>query len=469
MNAPHAIADFLPHSIAAEQALLGATLINNDAYNSAADLVEPSHFFEPLHERLWTMIGGRISRGERVTPVTLTAALGPDAMMDVGGMTVKVYMARLMAEATTVINAPDFARTIRDMWARRRLINFSRELQARALGGFDSGTVEVLLEEAEGELSEIRFGKVVQGASWIGEAASRAVEQTAAAHSGNGVDLYETGIQTIDKIIGPLIAGDFITLLGESGSGKTAIAMQIMRAISCPSVERPKGAPSAFISQEMGAVAVARRQMSAHTGISTRAQRSGAVNQAEFESLYASVKAMHAIPIIIDESGRQKISGIIKKLRSLKKLYGIKAFAIDHSRLLRGEHSKQNEIEIITNAAMELKEACKSLELIGIMLAQPSRDGIKSAVRWRLTDQAVYGGDALRQNSDMVLTIAIPHNWLINREPDPNEQKEHDKWMQDCLKWKGLGEFCAIKLRDGEKSGWETLIWSGSTTRFGDR
>lgn len=461
--------DFLPHSIGAEQSLLGAVLVNNDVVSAVDGLVEPEFFFEPIHSKLWTIISERVTRGERVTPGLLVASLGQDAEVDVGGIPMKVYLARLCAEATTVINSPDFAKTIRELWQRRRIISVMREGMALAQGGMDAEPIDTLLEQIDGELNSIRYGKTVQGASWLGEAAARAVEQTAAAHSGNGVDLYDTGIQTIDKIIGPLIAGDFITLLGESGSGKTAIAMQIMRAISCPTVERPKGAPSAFISQEMGAVAVARRQMSAHTGISTRAQRSGAVNQAEYESLYASVKAMHAIPIMIDESGRQKTSGIIKKLRSLKKLYGIKAFAIDHSRLLRGEHSKQNEIEIITNAAMELKEACKSLDLIGIMLAQPSRDGIKSAVRWRLTDQAVYGGDALRQNSDMLLSIAIPHNWLINREPDQNEQKEHDKWLQDCLKWKGLGEFCAIKLRDGEKSGWEMLSWSGATTRFGDR
>lgn len=469
MNTAYAQADFLPHDISIEQSLLGAVLVNNDAMTTVDWLVEAEHFFEPIHQKIWTIMADMLRAGKVVTPHTLNAFLGPDAAMDVGGLTVKVYIARLCAEATTVVNAPDFAKTIRDLWQRRRLISVCRETQALAMGGFDAQPIDALLEDTDSELHAIRFGKEIQGAAWLGEAAARAVEQTAAAHTGNGVDLYDTGIQTVDKIIGPLIAGDFITILGESGSGKTALAMQIMRAMSQPTVERPKGAPSAFISQEMGAVAVARRQMSAHTGISTRAQRSGAVNQAEYESLYASVKAMHAIPIIIDESGRQKTSGIIKKLRSMKKLYDIKGFAIDHARLLRGEHSKQNEIEIITNAAPELKQACKDLDLIGFMLAQPTREGMKTAVRWRLTESAIYGGDSLRQNSDMVLSIAIPHNWLVNREPDESQQQEYDKWFKDCLKWKGLGEFCAIKLRDGEKSGWETLGWDGASTRFKDR
>lgn len=469
MNVANKIVDYLPHSIEAEQALLGAVLMSNDAFLAVDGLVDAEMMFEPLHAKLWSIMADMLRAGKVVMPVTVSVFLGPDAEMKVGGMTVKVYLARLCAEATTIINAPDFARTVRELWARRRLINFTRELQAEALGGFDSTPIEQLLDKADSELHAIRFGKQEIGCEWIGVSADRALRQTADAHAGNGKDLYETGIQAVDRVIGPLIAGDFITLLGESGHGKTSLAMQILRAMSLPTAERPEGARSAFISQEMGAVAVARRQMSADTGISTRHQRSGAVNQGEFERLSDAARSLNALPILIDESGRQKISGIIKKLRSLKKRHGIRAFAIDHARLLRGENSKQNEIEIITNAAMELKEACKALELIGIMLAQPTREGMKTAVRWRLTESAIYGGDALRQNSDMVFSIAIPHNWLVNREPDPNDSREHDKWVMDCLKWKGLGEFCAIKLRDGEKSGWETLAWDGAKTRFSDR
>lgn len=470
MNAPHAVADFLPHNIEVEQALLGAILVNNDAMMAAEGLVEPDFFFEPLHNRLWTIMSDMLRAGKVVTPLTISAYLGPDATMDVGGMTAKVYLARLCAEATTVVNAPDFAKTVRDLWQRRRLINVSREIQARAMGGFGSEPVDGLLEELDSELHSIRFGKSVQGALWIGEAADRAFEMTARAHEGNGKDVYSTGVQTIDRAIGPLIAGDFVTILGESGHGKSALAMQIMRALAMRSEERPDGEPFAFISQEMGAVSLARRQMAALSGISTQLQRSGlSLNQAEFERLRDSADLMKPQKIIIDESGRQKTSSIIKKLRALKKRYGIKGFAIDHSRLLKPEHPRHNEIETITNAAPEFKQACKELDLIGFLLAQPSSTGMRESVRWRLTDRSIYGGDAIRQNSDMVLSIAIPYNWLINREPDPAEQRDHDKWTADCQKYRGLGEFCAIKLRDGEKSGWETLSWSGATTRFGDR
>jgi replicative DNA helicase len=470
MNALHANSDFLPHSIEAEQGLLGAVLLNADALTAVDGLIESEMLFEPIHQKIWSKMCAMSQAGKGITPRTLNAELGPDAAIDMGGIKVSVYIARMAAEATTVINAPDFAKTIRELWQRRRLINVSREIQARALGGFDSEPVNGLLEELDTELHAIRFGNVVDGAIWIGEAADRAFAQTAKAHEGNGKDIYSTGIQTIDRVIGPLIAGDFVTILGESGHGKSALAMQIMRALSMRTEERPEGEPFAFISQEMGAVSLARRQMAALSGISTQLQRSGySLNQSEFERLRDAADNMKPQKIIIDESGRQKTSSMIKKLRAMKKRYDIKGFAIDHSRLIKPEHPKHNEIETITNAAPELKQACKELDLIGFLLAQPSSTGMRESVRWRLTDRSIYGGDAIRQNSDMVLSIAIPYNWLVNREPDPADQREHEKWEADCIKYRGLGEFCAIKLRDGEKSGWETLTWNGQQTRFGDR
>lgn len=470
MNAINSVSEFLPGSIEAEQSLLGAVLMNNDAYLAVSEIVEPHQFSEQVHERLWEMVGERIMRGERVTPVTMSAALGPDATLEIGsGMTVKVYLARLCSEATTIINVPDFARTIRDLWARRRLIDFARELQARAVGGFDTDTVEALMEQADSELGAIRFGKSIQGISWIGEAADKALHLTAEAHQGSGKELYQTSIQTIDRVIGPMMAGDFVTVLGASGHGKTALGVQALRAAARPNEERPKGARGILISQEMGMVPIVRRQMAADTGISTRDQRSGGINQAEYERLHDSAKGLHGLPIMIDESGRQKVSSIIKKLRALKKLHDVKFCVIDHSRLIRPEHPKQSEIETISNAAMELKDAAKTLDMVIMMLAQPTREGLKTPMRWRLTDDAIYGGDVLRQASDIVMSIALPYTWLSKREPDPSNDYEHSKWSLECKKWFGLAEFAALKLRDGEPTGWQTLGFNGAQTKFVDR
>src|SRR5215213_7072398 len=109
-----------PHNIEAEQALLGAILVNNEAFYRVSDFLEPRHFFEPVHQKIYEIGSSLIKAGKIASPVTLKTFLPADA--DIGGMTVSQYLARLASEATTVINALDYGQTIYDLSTRRALI-----------------------------------------------------------------------------------------------------------------------------------------------------------------------------------------------------------------------------------------------------------------------------------------------------------------------------------------------------------
>jgi replicative DNA helicase len=106
-----------PHNIEVEQALLGAILINNDAFYRVSDFLEPQHFYEPVHKRLFELTGSLIRAAKIATPITLKTFLPPD--LEIAGLTSSQYLARLAAEATTVINAADYGRTIYDLALRR--------------------------------------------------------------------------------------------------------------------------------------------------------------------------------------------------------------------------------------------------------------------------------------------------------------------------------------------------------------
>src|SRR3974390_1641314 len=106
-----------PHNIEAEQALLGAILVNNEAFYRVSDFLNPEHFCEPIHERIFGLARELIRTGKIATPVTLKTFL--DAGIDIGGLTVTQYLARLPAGATTIINAEDYGRTIYDLFIRR--------------------------------------------------------------------------------------------------------------------------------------------------------------------------------------------------------------------------------------------------------------------------------------------------------------------------------------------------------------
>jgi len=115
-----------PHNIEVEQALLGAILVNNEAYYRVSDFLEPPHFFEPIHGKIYEVAGSLVKAGKAATPVTLKTFLPAD--LDVAGLNASQYLARLAAEATTVINAGDYGRTIYDLALRRSLIIIGEEM-----------------------------------------------------------------------------------------------------------------------------------------------------------------------------------------------------------------------------------------------------------------------------------------------------------------------------------------------------
>src|SRR5438067_12491738 len=115
-----------PHNIEAEQSLLGAILVNNDAFYRVSDFLEPKHYFEPLHQTFFETASSLIRMGKIATPVTLKTFLPADT--DVGGMTIGQYLARLAAEATTIINAQDYGRTVYDLALRRDRIGIGEDM-----------------------------------------------------------------------------------------------------------------------------------------------------------------------------------------------------------------------------------------------------------------------------------------------------------------------------------------------------
>lgn len=460
-----------PVSVEAEQALLGAVLMQSAAYFLAAEHVDEECFCEPLHAKLWSMMAGIIDGGRVLDPITLIVALGPDSESDVAGMKLREYVARIAANATSVISAPDYAKTIRSLWKRRRLMALGQQIAYRAQGGADEGDVDELLDDLDGELTGIRFGQNIAGVTWLKDAANEALRQTAENYEARDrikIGL-ETGIKELDEMIGPMMAGDLITIAAPSGHGKTAIAAQILCAASTASLDSNQGRPAFFVSQEMGAAAIARRVMSSWTGISTRKQRAGSIDVSEYEALESAVRSTAQVKILFDESGRQTFSKIARKARAMKKLYGIGSMAVDHLRLIRPENQKMGAIETIEHAAMGFKDLAKELEIVIFQLAQLSRESQKSASSWRFNDQSIWGGEMIKMASDVMLAVVIPGKWLRQRQPDPMDTKDYDKWARQTEEWRDGAEIGTLKVRDGDDGDWRRVEFSGARMIFGSQ
>src|ERR1700761_4001564 len=142
-----------PHNIEAEQALLGAVLVNNEAFYRVSDFLEPKHFLEGIHRRIFEIAGTLIRAGKLATPVTLKTFLPSD--LDIAGLTVNQYLARLAAEATTIINAEDYGRTIYDLSIRRDLIGIGEEMVNVAYDAPVDFAPRAQIEDAERRLYEL--------------------------------------------------------------------------------------------------------------------------------------------------------------------------------------------------------------------------------------------------------------------------------------------------------------------------
>lgn len=472
MNAPQDhVADYLPNSIEAEQALLGAVLMVNDTYLGVADIVRPDMFFEPLHQQIFGMIAERIEAGGRVTPLTLSAVLGKDSQSLISGdLTISKYLARLAAEGVaSTIPAADYAKTIRDLWTRRQIISLSRDLMQRAAGSFQDIGVDALLDDADTELCSIRFGKSIDGVATIQEALTASLDQTAKAYQGGNALGLTTGIASLDEMIGPMMPGDLITLLGASGHGKSALAAQVLAHNAKPSLDANAGnKPGLFFSMEMANTQLARRAIAAECGITSRAQRAGEILPAEFELLTDVARRLGPLPLYFDETSGQTVSKIVRKARALKKRYKIEMIVIDHLLEIRPENSRWSKVDTVENAVRELKRLAKELQVTIFLLAQATREGQKRE-HWRLRSNDVYGGDVVKQSSDMLLSLGIPSVWLGEREPDPSDQKDHDRWAKQTNDWVGKAEIGAPKVRDGESGNWRQINFDGKRTLFSDR
>src|SRR5262252_3461749 len=142
-----------PHNIEVEQALLGAILVNNEAFYRVSDFLEPGHFFEPLHQKIFELASSLIRAGKIATPVTLKTFLPAD--LDIGGLNVSQYLARLAAEATTVINAADYGHTIYDLAIRRSLIVIGEDMVNVAYDAPVDFMPRDQIEDAERRLYEL--------------------------------------------------------------------------------------------------------------------------------------------------------------------------------------------------------------------------------------------------------------------------------------------------------------------------
>ncbi len=463
-----------PHNIEAEQALLGAILVNNEAFYRVSDFLLPAHFFEPVHRKIYEVSSSLIRAGKIATPITLKTFLPDDA--DIAGMNAPQYLARLAAEATSVINAEDYGRTIYDLAVRRELIQIGQDMVNAAYDAPVDAVPSKQIEDAEKNLYELaETGRYERGFVRFSDALTGAIDLAARAFQRDGhLAGLATGLTALDQKMGGLQASDLIVLAGRPGMGKTALATNIaynvakaFRSQPRPdgSIETLDGGVVGFFSLEMAAEQLATRILSEQTEIPSSRIRRGDITDSDFAKLAAHAQIMQTMPLYIDETGGVSISQLTARARRLKRQRGLDLMVVDYIQLLSGSSKRAQEgrVQEVTEITTALKALAKELNVPILALSQLSRQvENREDKRPQLSDLRESG--SIEQDADVVMFVYREEYYLENKEPKPGGD-DHFKWQQAMEKAHGVADIIIGKQRHGP-TGTVSLQFDAQFTRF---
>jgi replicative DNA helicase len=465
-----------PHNIEAEQALLGAILVNNEAFYRVSDFLEPAHFFEPIHQKIYELASSLIRAGKVASPVTLKTFLPPD--LDVAGMTPSQYLARLAAEATTVINAEDYGRTIYDLAIRRTLIIIGEDVVNVAYDAPVDLAPREQIEDAERRLYELaETGRYDGGFQRFATALTTAVDMAARAYQRDGnLSGLATGIADLDRMLGGLQKSDLVILAGRPGMGKTALATNLAYNIARAwrgevrpdgRMESVDGGIVGFFSCEMSAEQLATRIIAEQTEIPSYRIRRGEIDPSDFDKIAQMAREMEVLPLYIDETGGLSISQLTARARRLKRQKGLDLLVIDYIQLLSGsgKRAAEGRVQEVTEITTGLKALAKELQVPILALSQLSRQvESRDDKRPQLSDLRESG--SIEQDADVVMFVFREEYYLKNKEPRIGTE-EHFKWQAEMEAVHAKAEVIIGKQRHGP-TGTVPLHFEANVTRFSD-
>jgi replicative DNA helicase len=472
-----------PSNLQAEQALLGALLANNKAYERVSEFLAPEHFADPIHGKIFAAIARRCEAGQIADPVMLRAEFEHSGVLDEVGGT--AYLAQLLAAMVGIINAGDYGRAIHDAWIRRQLIDLGEVMVNRAFGAEPELDGSDQIEAGEQALFDLATRGGSEGALITFETAlTRAIEIAATAHKNQGsVSGLDTGLRDLNKKMGGLHPSDLVILAGRPGMGKSGLATKIafgaaQALLANARVDNPNAMAKqtiAIFSLEMSAEQLATRLLAEEARVSGDRIRRGEINQKDFDNFVKVSREISQLPLMIDDTPALTLSALRTRCRRLKRTKGLGLIVIDYLQLMRpaAGTKPENRVLEISQITQGLKAIAKELAVPVLALSQLSR-AVESREdkRPQLSDLRESG--TIEQDADVVMFIYRDEYYMQQKEPKiiafENEQKFHDahqKWQSDMSNVYNKAELIIGKQRHGP-TGKIDLFFESEFIRFAD-
>ncbi len=464
-----------PANIEAEQALLGALLFDNAAFERLGDNLQARHFFEPFHQRLFQAIETYVRKGQLAEPILIAEQFARDpAFEELGGVR---YLADLVDRAPPAANAPDYARAIYDLALRRDLIRIGGEIAAQAQAGDAELDAQEQIESAEQQLYQLaEAGGVSQGFVPFGDAIQGALAMAAEAHSRDGgLAGLSTGLIDLDAKIGGMHPSDLMILAARPSMGKTSLACNIAFDVARNYAWEPqpdgskktvRGGVVAFFSLEMSAEQLALRLLAEASGVSGDRLRKGEIDAMEFGRIRDAAMEIQEAPLYIDATGGITLAKLVARSRRLKRMVGLDLIIVDYLQLITtGAGGPDNRVQEVSMITQGLKALAKELAVPVLALSQLSRQvENREDKKPQLSDLRESG--SIEQDADMVMFVYREEYYLSRLEPREGTE-EHFKWQEQMDQVQGLAELIIGKQRHGP-IGTVKLSFNSDTTKFGN-
>jgi replicative DNA helicase len=460
-----------PNNMEAEQALLGAILVNNEALNHVGTSLQPEDFYAELHQRIYKAILHFHDKGLISNPVTLKHHFASGQALE------DHYLARLVAAATSIINTHEYAKLIRDLAVKRRLIGIGEQVVNRAYETPSEHSGNTQVEIAEQQLFHLATeGDAEGGFEPIKNSLAEALVRTEKAFKRSGeVVGIDTGFSAMNQKLGGLHPSDLIILAGRPSMGKTALATNIAynatRIIAREDEEKLRAGEKprsvGFFSLEMSSEQLALRLLASACNIASHKLSRGDLTQDEFSQLVQRSHELSRLPLHIDDTPALSIAALRSRARRLKRVHNVSLLVVDYLQLVRATASggNINRVQEISEITQGLKAIAKELEVPVIALSQLSRAvEQREDKRPQLADLRESG--SIEQDADLVMFVFREEYYLGRTEPRP-DTPDHAEWMAKMEKVHGLAEVIVAKNRNGPICNIE-LQFQGELTRFSD-
>lgn len=457
------------HNLEAEQSLLGALMLNNQAFEVITEFLKPEHFSHPLHKNIYEVIARLIERSQVADPITLKPLLEGDPLIqEAGGVG---YLVDLVSGVSSTVSVRDYGQMIHEFYLRRSLSSIGDTIIRDAHDVKSEDTAMEKIEGAEKQLYDLASsGDTTRGAVSFKTALTEAVKMAEIAYRrDSSIVGVTTGLTDIDKWLGGLHPSDLLIVAGRPSMGKTVLGTNIAFNAAKAFMENPKeGANAVFFSLEMSAEQLATRILATQSKISSDRIRRGDIKAEDFPGLVSASRLIENLGLFIDDTPALTVTALRNRARRLQRQHGIGLIVVDYLQLLEGSGKSRNgdsRVQEISDISRGLKALAKELNVPVIAMSQLSRAvEQREDKRPQLADLRESG--SIEQDADVVMFIYRDEYYEARKEP-PIGTDKHLEWQQRMSKVQNQAEIIIAKQRHGPV-GTVKLFFDGKFTKFGN-